>query len=300
MTSAPADALRKAIIALALLGLIWGYNWITMKQAMIDSGPLDFSAIRFGIGALTLLPVMIYRNVPFAIPRSEWRMVAWLGISLVLNFGFVMTALIGGAAGKTSVLVYTMPFWGLILARFMLHERLKTWQWWTVALAFAGLIVLIDPWHQRGRIISSVLAVVAGLFWSLSVVIVKDMQRRESVPMITLTFWQIGIGAMGFAMAGLVLPQRPIVWTPLLIWCIFYSAVISTSVAWLLFYYALKRMPAGLAGLSTLATPVIGVLLAWWILNERPNAIEATGMALIGSALAMLVLVPIIAKRTGS
>ena len=35
----------------------------------------------------------------------------------------------------------------------------------------------------------------------------------------------------------------------MLIWCIFYSAVVSTSVAWLLFYYALKRMPAGLAGL---------------------------------------------------
>ena len=298
MTSAPADALRKATLALGLLGLIWGYNWITMKQAMIDSGPLDFSAIRFGIGALTLVPVMIYRKVPFSIPRSEWRTVAWLGFSLVANFGFVMTALIGGGAGKTSVLVYTMPFWGLILARFMLHERLKTWQWWTVALAFAGLVVLIDPLHQRGSVVSSVLAVVAGLFWSASVVIVKEMQRRESVPMITLTFWQISIGAIGFVLAGWVLPQRPISWTPLLIWCIFYSAVISTSFAWLLFYYALKRMPAGLAGLSTLATPVIGVLLAWGLLGERPNGIEATGMALIGTALAMLVLVPIVAKRT--
>jgi drug/metabolite transporter (DMT)-like permease len=297
MTAAPADALRKAILALALLGILWGYNWVTMKQAMIDSGPLNFSAFRFGIGGLTLLPVMFFLKVPFGIPRREWRTVAWLGFSLVANFGFVMTALITGGAGKTSVLVYTMPFWALILARFMLHEHLKPWQWWTVGLAFVGLVVLIDPLHQRGSVISSVLAVVAGLFWAASVVMVKEMQRRESVPMITLTFWQISIGALGFLLAGLVFPQRAITWTPLLIWCIFYSAVISTSVAWLLFYYALKRMPAGLAGLSTLATPVIGVLAAWWILGERPNSIEATGMALIGGALAMLALIPIALKK---
>ncbi len=297
MTAAPADPLRKAVLALAVLGIIWGYNWVAMKQAMIDSGPLDFSAFRFGIGALTLVPVMLFLKVPFRIPRGEWRTVAWLSFFLVANFGFVMTALIGGGAGKISVLVYTMPFWGLVLARFVLHEHLKRWQWWTVGLAFAGLVVLIDPLHQQGHVVSNVLAVVAGLFWAASVVIVKEMQRRESVPMITLTFWQISIGAIGFLLAGLMFPQRTIAWTPLLIWCIFYSAVISTSVAWLLFYYALKRMPAGLAGLSTLATPVVGVVLAWAILGERPNSIEATGMALIGSALAMLAVVPIIAKK---
>ena len=298
MTAAPTGALRKAVLALAVLAVFWGYNWVTMKQAMIDSGPLDFSAFRFGIGALTLAPVMLFLKAPFRIPRGEWRTVAWLSFLLVANFGFVMTALIAGGAGKISVLVYTMPFWGLILARFMLHEHLKAWQWWSVGLAFAGLVILIDPLHQRGSVISSVLAVVAGLFWAGSVVIVKQMQRRESLPMITLTFWQISIGAIGFLLAGLLFPQRTITWTPLLIWCIFYSAVISTAVAWLLFYYALKRMPAGLAGLGTLATPVVGVLSAWWILGERPSSIEATGMALIGVALATLAAVPIIAKKS--
>ena len=36
--------------------------------------------------------------------------------------------------------------------------------------------------------------------------------------------------------------------------------MLASRLAWLLFYYALKRMPAGMAGLGTLATPVIGVL----------------------------------------
>ena len=292
--------LRKAIIALAAMSLIWGYNWVTMKQAMIDAGPLNFSAFRFGIGGLTLVPVMIFLKHSFGIPRSEWRSVAWLSLLLLVNFGFVMTALIVGGAGKISVLVYTMPFWALILARFMLHERLKRWQWLAVSLAFVGQVILIDPLHQQGSVLSSVLAVLAGLFWAANVIVVKELQRRENVPMITLTFWQITIAAIGFTVSGLVIPQKSISWTPLLVWCISYSAVISTSLAWLLFYYALKRMPAGLAGLSTLATPVIGVLFAWWLLGERPTLIEAIGMALIGTALAALALVPVILKRMPS
>ena len=203
MSSAPISPLRKATIALAVMSLIWGYNWVTMKQAMIDAGPLNFSALRFGIGGLTLVPVMIYLKHSFGIPRSEWRTVGWLSLLLVVNFGFVMTALIVGGAGKISVLVYTMPFWALILARFMLHERLKRWQWLAVAIAFVGQVVLIDPLHQHGSILSSVLAVLAGMFWAASVIVVKELQRRENVPMITLTFWQITIAALGFAIAGL-------------------------------------------------------------------------------------------------
>ena len=289
--------LRKASLALALLSVIWGYNWVTMKQAMVDAGPLNFSALRFGIGGLTLIPAIIFLKQSFGIPRSEWRSLAWLSFLLVVNFGFVMTALIVGGAGKISVLVYTMPFWGLILARFMLHERLKRWQWLAVALAFVGQVVLIDPLHQHGNVSSSVLAVLAGLFWAASVIVVKEMQHRATVPMVTLTFWQISIAAMGFVLAGCFIPQKTITWTPLLVWCIFYSAVLSTSVAWLLFYYALKRMPASLASLSTLATPVFGVLSAWAALGERPTSLEATGMALIGFALAWLALVPLISKR---
>ena len=59
-----------------------------------------------------------------------------------------------------------------------------------------------------------------------------------------------------------------------------------------LFYYALRRMPAGMVGLGTLATPVIGVLAALLQLGEQPAPLEATGMALIGTALAMLAWSP--------
>jgi len=47
-----------------------------------------------------------------------------------------------------------------------------------------------------------------------------------------------------------------------------------------------------MVGLGTLAKPVIGVLAAWLQLGERPAPLEATGMGLIGTALAMLAWLP--------
>ena len=67
-----------------------------------------------------------------------------------------------------------------------------------------------------------------------------------------------------------------------------YSAVICQVVATLLWFYILNKLPAGAAGMGTLATPVIGVICASVELGERPSFLEGSGMLLILAALAIL------------
>ena len=62
-----------------------------------------------------------------------------------------MWALESGGAGKTSVLTYTMPFWLLLLAWAFLGERLRGVQWLAVALALAGLVLVLEPVAPAGR-----------------------------------------------------------------------------------------------------------------------------------------------------
>ena len=68
-----------------------------------------------------------------------------------LNFGATTMALAGGGAGRTSVLVFTMPFWTLLLAWPVLHERVRGAQWLAIALAFAGLVLVVEPWRLARR-----------------------------------------------------------------------------------------------------------------------------------------------------
>jgi drug/metabolite transporter (DMT)-like permease len=60
----------------------------------------------------------------------------------------------------------------------------------------------------------------------------------------------------------------------------------------MLFYFAVRHMPAGMAGLGTLASPLVGVLAACLQLGEYPMPMDATGMSLIAIALAMLAWSP--------
>jgi drug/metabolite transporter (DMT)-like permease len=58
-----------------------------------------------------------------------------------------------------------------------------------------------------------------------------------------------------------------------------------TALAWLLWMFILSRLPAAVAGVASLLTPVIGVLSAWLQLGERPGALEVVGIAFVVAAL---------------
>jgi drug/metabolite transporter (DMT)-like permease len=95
------------------------------------------------------------------------------------------------------------------------------------------------------------------------------------------------LGAVPLVAAALFVPSAPIHWTGSFIAALLYNVIPANALAWLLWLYVLNKLPAGLASLGMLVTPVLGVLAAWVQLGERPGALEALGMLLVGIALAL-------------
>lgn len=288
-TSNESHERARAAGALALLSIIWGYNWVIMKLGVTYASPLAFAGWRFLIAAITFVPILKWMGYPIAIPRSEWRMVAILSVALAANFAGTFMALNFGGTGKVAFLVYTMPFWVVVFASIFLHERMGPTQWAAVALAACGLTVLADPTHLTG-LLSSSLAIAAGLSWAASVVFIKNVQGKTKSHLLSMTLWQMLIGSLLLFTADALFPTRPTQWSLEMLSALAFTAIIASSLAWILFYYALARLPAGVAGLGTLATPVLGVLSAWLQFGERPSAQQALGMALIGVGLALLAI----------
>jgi len=96
------------------------------------------------------------------------------------------------------------------------------------------------------------------------------------------------LGSLPLVAAALLMAGPPIQWTGAFVAILVYNVVLGNAVAWLLWLYILTHLPAGIASLGMLATPVVGVLSAWIQLGERPAPAEAAGMALVGLALALL------------
>lgn len=280
---------RLALLALALLSLIWGYNWVVMKQVIQYVDPFDFSAIRTVLGAATLFVVLLVLRRPLGL--QQVRQVALLGVLQTGAFtALIQWALVAGGAGKTAVLVYTMPFWVVPMAWFVLGERVRGMQWAANAIAACGLVLVLEPWAMGGSAFSNLLAVAGGVTWAAASVQAKRMRRAHDFDLLSLTAWQMLFGALALCALALLHPSRPIDPTPYFWGALVFNAVLATGLAWLLWLFVLQRLSTGVAGLSALGIPMVGALAGWIELGERPTPAEFAGMTLIVGALALVSL----------
>jgi drug/metabolite transporter (DMT)-like permease len=272
-------------VALTLLALVWGYNWVVMKVAIRYSDPFAFMTLRTVLGALALLALVAVRRGSLR-PKHFWITAAYsiFGTSMT---GLTIWALSLGSAGKVSILTYTMPFWLLIIAWPVLAERIRGVQWIAVAIALAGLVCVLEPWNLRG-VWASVLATIGGLSWAIASVLFKIIRRRYEVEILSFTAWQALVGSIPLIIVSVLVDKTGPTWNASFIEALAFNVIVASAVAWVLWLYVLHNLKAGTAGISTLAIPVVGVASAWIQLGERPGIYEATGIGLILAALALL------------
>lgn len=276
--SAPAAALVAMI-------LIWGYSWVVMKVALRHAHPFDFAAIRVAIGCVLLFTLVKARGRSLALP--DYRMAFLLGLMQVALFvGLSHFALLYAGPGKTSVLVFTMPFWMIVFAHFIIRERMRGAQWVAVALAFAGLTLIVQPWRLTS-LVGSLLAVAAGAVWAISAVLSKKWPAATADALL-FTAWQLLFGFLALAALAFLHPHEPVRWNLEFAWALAYSAILATAIGWWLWTYVLARSRAGIAGLNSLGIPVVAVIASAIQLGERPPPLELAGMLAIGAALALL------------
>jgi drug/metabolite transporter (DMT)-like permease len=278
-----------AVGALALMALIWGYNFVVTKVALQYAEPAVFAALRAFLGGVFLFLVLVILRRPLR-PR-DLRLTLWVGLFQTAgSIGLMTWALGSGAAGKTAVLVYTMPLWLLLLSWVILRERLRGAQWLSVAFALAGLCLVLSPWRMHGSLLSNLLAVGSGVSWAAASVVAKIYGKRRQVDILSLNAWQLLFGSIPLVVVALVTSRSLPVGSGSFIVALLFSIILSTGFGLILWFYALGALAAGTAGLSALATPVLGVGFAWMQLGERPNGYEAAGMILILASLGILAL----------
>jgi drug/metabolite transporter (DMT)-like permease len=287
---------RQAVLALIALSSIWGYNWVVMKECLKYSGVYDFAALRTGIAAVSLFALLLWKRRPLR-PKAIGMTILLGFLSTTLCIGLVTLALATGGVGKTAILVYIMPFWVLLMAWPILTERVRGVQWVPIVLAFIGLMIILEPWHLQSSFLGKLFAVLAGAAWALSTIVTKIMNRENTYDLFSLTAWQMLLGALPLILLALIVPERPVHWTPYFIVGLLFCSVVSQALAILLWFFILSELPAGVASLGTLATPVIGTIAASIELGERPSAPEAWGMLLIIIALSLLSLLGYLQQR---
>ena len=271
-------------LVFGVIALVWGFNWVVLKLAMREAGPFEFLAWRFTIASVCLFGALAALGRPLRLTHAPQVLLIGL-LQTTATFALVTWALVAGAAGKSAVLNYTMPFWVVLFAWPVLGERPPGAQWTAIALAFAGLALLVHPGAHAG--LPELLALGSGITWALGVVVTKRLQTRHRVDTLSLSAWQTLLGGAGLVALAIAFPSRPMSWSPQLVFAVVYNGVLVGAVCWFLWFWALQNLDAGLASLGILSVPVLGAGFGVTLLGERLTRWEWAGMGLILAALAL-------------
>lgn len=278
----------KAFIALAALALIWGYSWIAVKQILQLAGPFTVSAYRSIGGTLSLLVLIIVLKRPLRVQR--WPTTAVIGLLQSAVFVLLSTwALVTNGPGKTSLLIFTMPIWLLLMGHFTLEEPLNRRQWMMAGTACAGLMLTIAPGWGDGRVTGQFLGVLAGVAWAAATIV----QRRAFVSLsgsqtedpLSLTMWQMAIGSIPLVVvaAGVHEPRGDA--SLQFLGLLAFVTVVSTAVGWLVWAYVVDILPGWQASTGILGVPLVtNVSSSLWH-GESLSHMEFIGATLLFVAL---------------
>ena len=289
---------RAAYVALALLTLLWGCNWIVMKAALLHAHPLEFNVHRTWLAIAALFAVLIARRG--RVWPQSWRAVLVTAVfQTTINFGATTMAVAGGGAGRTSVLVFTMPFWTLLIARPVLHERVRGLALAAIVFAFAGLLLVVEPWAWHGDLAPKLWAVLSGFGWAAGTISMKYFQRDRDFDMLSFIAWQMLIGVLPLTLLPGWFGVPPTQWSVAQVALLLFVGVVSTAGGFLLWMEILRWLPAGTASLNMFAVPVIALLSSMAVFGERLAPNEWVGIALIGVGLGLLTAQALLRGRRG-
>ena len=128
-SSPPTPAVTAAWVRdFVALGAIWGSSFLFIRLAVGDFGPLATTALRVGIGAAFLLPVLLWRSDKRLL-RQHWRALLVVGVlSSALPFALYAYALTFITTGLSAILNATTPMFAALVAWIWLRDGLGVWR----------------------------------------------------------------------------------------------------------------------------------------------------------------------------
>jgi drug/metabolite transporter (DMT)-like permease len=271
-------------LMLALTSAVgWGLNWPITKYVLAQWPPLSVRGWSGIAGALLLALYAISRGISLHVPRDQWF---GLSVCAALNVSLWMAvmglALIYLPASEATVVAYTNPLWTALLAWPLLGERMTLTRVVALSMAFVGLFLLFGGTQiaaSMEKLPGVVLALVGAIGFAFGTIYVK--KHPLQLPGATSAAWQIGLGCLPVALAGIVF-ERPDVfalnaggWAAMT-----YGAVGQFCIAYVCWFAALKRLPASVAAIATMLAPVIGVTVSAAWLGEPLGAAKIAALAL--------------------
>ena len=198
-------------------------------------------------------------------------------------------------AGRSALLGYTMPIWTVLLSVLVLQDRFTPRIALALLMGIGGIVALLaeslaDWFHgplQPGLIAGVLLMIAAAWCWGLGTVLMKRWQvPMHSVP---LTGWLLVLASIPILAAAAWFDGLPAQMPPrLALWGVVYNVFIGFMFCYWAWVRLVSLVPVSVSSLSSLITPLIGVVSSIFLLGEEPGWPEFSATFLILGAVAVV------------
>ena len=276
----------RGLLLLAALSLVWGLNWPVMKVVLSEVPPLYFRASCLLVGGTGLLLLARVSGNKIAVPRGSWRRLLLLSFFNIIGWNVLIVYGVSLLpSGRAALLGYTMPLWSAILSVWILGERVTPRRLAGLFLGLSGIGVLMGDSLQSmlQAPIGIACMILAAWSWALGIVLLKRLPI--AMPTSALIGWLMIAGALPVLAVAIPLETSRLVAPSF--WPAFGLAY-NTFLAFMFCYWAWTRIvlmvPVAVSSLSSLSTPLIGVLGGAFFLGEPLGWREIVSMVLILAA----------------
>jgi len=196
-------------------------------------------------------------------------------------------------AGRSAILAYTMPIWGVLFSLVALDEPLAKRKVAGMALGMAGLALLLgeDIRHFQRAPVAALLIVAAAMSWGVGTVLL----RKWKLPVApnALSGWIMLLGAVPIVILAPVMAPGPLSMPSPGGWfAVLYNIFLAGTIAHWAWYRLARTLPVAVSSMAALPVPVVGVFSGMLFLGERPGLAEWAALALIMAAMVAVLLPP--------
>lgn len=269
-------------------------TYLAAKRALAELSPFELALIRFGVTGLFYAALAARGRSGPPIPRRDLWGLALLGVvAIPINQGFFLYGMSLTTPGHGALLYALTPIFVFVLARWRLGERVTRLKVAGIATAFVGVVVVLLgrgalglPGAGQG-LLGDLLILLAVIAWAVFAVGGKVYAERYGVR--TMTGLAITIGTLVYLPFGLALSDltafsrlSAVGWGS-----VAYLVVLTSIVAYLLYYWAMKKTDASRVAIWSNLQPVLTAALAWAIHGEpvTPTFLAGGALVLVGVVL---------------
>jgi drug/metabolite transporter (DMT)-like permease len=270
---------------LLIVVLIWGGNFSVVKIAFADLSPMAFTALRFLIASVLIMALVRFVEGDVSIPGKSLGQMIWLGLvgntiyQILFAYGLSLTT-----ASNSALLISTTPVFVALFGYMLGIERLTASVIGGILLAFIGVVLVIAVTGLSlsvDNLKGDLMVLGATLCWSVYTLGVRSATRNISSLKVTAITMVTGTpGLVLVAIPSLIKTDWNGVslnsWLSLL-----YAIFLALIVCYVLWNRSIKKVGGSRTAIYACATPVVAIVVAWFLLSERPHPLQWTGASLI-------------------